>query len=81
MYQRPAVAETQYHQRDSRTLLDFVGANFFPFVFRFLTYLLSCILLLFALRYFVNNAPLLFVCKFRYSLLSRPYLLPVLRIY
>ena len=54
------------------------GANFFPFVFRFLTYLLSCILFLFALRYFVNYAPLLrAVCKFRYSLLSRPYLLPV----
>ena len=58
------------------------GANFFPFVFRFLTYLLSCILFLFALRYFVNYAPLLrAICKFRYSLLSRPYLLPVLRIY
>ena len=55
-----------------------LGQNFFPFVFRFLTYLLSCILLLFALRYFVNYAPLLrAVCKFRYSLLSRPYLLPV----
>ena len=52
--------------------------KFFPFVFCFLTYLLSCILLLFALRYFVNYAPLLrAVCKFRYSLLSRPYLLPV----
>ena len=38
-----------------------VGANFFSFVFRFLTYLLSCILLLFALRYFVNYAPLLYV--------------------
>ena len=51
---------------------------FFPFVFRFLTYLLSCILFLFALRYFVNYAPLLrAVCKFRYSLLSRPYLLLV----
>ena len=63
-------------------LLLFVRANFFPFVFRFLTYLLSCILFLFALRYFVNYAPLLrAVCKFRYSLLSRPYLLPVLRIY
>ena len=50
------------------------GANFFPFVFRFLTYLLSCILFLFALRYFVNYAPLLrAVCKFRYSLLSRPF--------
>ena len=60
----------------------YVGANFFPFVFRFLTYLLSCILFLFALRYFFNYAPLLrAVCKFRYSLLSRPYLLPVLRIY
>ena len=51
-----------------------VGANFFPFVFRFLTYFLSCILFLFALRYFVNYAPLLrAVCKFRYSLLSRPF--------
>ena len=55
-----------------------VGAIFCPFVFRFLTYLLSCILLLFTLRYFVNHAPLLrAVCKFHYSLLSRPYLLPV----
>ena len=59
-----------------------LGQFFFPFVFRFLTYLLSCILFLFALRYFVNYTPLLrAVCKFRYSLLSRPYLLPVLRIY
>ena len=59
-----------------------LGQIFFPFVFRFLTYLLSCILLLFALRYFVNYAPLLrAVCKFCYSLLSRPYLLPVLRLY
>ena len=56
--------------------------KFFPFVFRFLTYFLSCVLFLFALRYFVNYAPLLrAVCKFRYSLLSRPYLSPVLRIY
>ena len=32
----------------------------------------------FALRYFVNYAPLLrAICKFRYSLLSRPYFLPV----
>ena len=55
-----------------------VGAIFFPFVFRFLTYLLSCILFLFAVRYFVNYAPLLrAVCKFRYSLLPRPYFLPV----
>ena len=56
-----------------------VGAIFFPFVFRFLTSLLSCILFLFALRYFVNYAPLLrAVCKFRYSLLSRPpFFLPV----
>ena len=60
-----------------------VGVNFFPFVFRFLTYLLSCILFLFALRYFVNYAPLLSaVCKFRYSLLSGPYLsLVFLRVY
>ena len=51
--------------------------QFFPFVFRFLTYLLSCILFLFALRYFVNYAPLLrAVCKFRYSLLSRPFFSP-----
>ena len=64
------------------TKYDMLGQIFFPFVFRFLTYLLSCILFLFALRYFVNYAPLLrAVCKFRYSLLSRPYLLPVLRIY
>ena len=47
------------------------------FYFRFLTYLLSCILFC-SLRYFVSYAPLLFaVCKFRYSLLPRPYLLPV----
>ena len=59
-----------------------LGQIFFLLVFRFLAYLLSCILFLFALRYFVNYAPLLrTVCKFRYSLLSRPYLLPVLRIY
>ena len=54
-----------------------VGAIFFfffsPFVFRFLTYLLSCILF-FTLRYFVYYAPLLCaVCKFHYSLLPRPY--------
>ena len=50
-----------------------VGANFFPFVFRFLTYLFRCILFLW-LRYFVNYTPLLrVVCKFRYSLLPRPY--------
>ena len=36
----------------------YVRASFFPFVFRFLTYLLlSCILFLFALRYFVNYVP------------------------
>ena len=59
-----------------------VGANIFPFVFRFLTYLLSCILFLFALRYFVNYAPLLrAVCKFRYSLLSRPFFFTSLRVY
>ena len=49
-----------------------LGQFFFPFVFRFPTYSLSCIRFLFALRYFVNYAPLLrAVCKFRYSLLSR----------
>ena len=53
----------------------FVGAICFPFVFRFLTYSLSCIRFLFALRYFVNYAPLLrAVCKFRYSLLSRLFI-------
>ena len=48
--------------------------KFFPFVNSFsYTYLLSCILFLFALRYFVNYPPLLrAVCKFGYSLLSRP---------
>ena len=52
-----------------------LGQFFFPFVFRFLTYLLSCIRFLFALRYFVNYAPLLrAVCKFRYSLLSRLFI-------
>ena len=51
------------------------GKFFFPFVFHFLTYLLSCILFLFALQYFVNYAPLLrAVCKFRYSLLSHLFL-------
>ena len=36
-------------------------------IFSFCTYLLSCILFLFALRYFVNYAPLLrAVCKFSY---------------
>ena len=59
-----------------------LGQIFFLLFFRFLTYLLSCIIFLFALPYFVNYAPLLrAVCKFRYSLLSCPYLLPVLRIY
>ena len=56
-----------------------LGQIFFPFVFRFLTYLTCyCVFFfLFALRYF-NYAPLLrAVCKFRYSLLSRPYFLPV----
>ena len=54
------------------------GKFFFVLFFRFLAYLLSCIPLLFALRYFVNYAPLLrAVCKFRYSLLSRPHLLLV----
>ena len=62
-----------------RTLdIGYVGGKFFPFVLGFLTYLLSCILFLFALRYFVNYAPLLrAICKFRYSLLSRPYFLAV----
>ena len=56
-----------------------VGQIFCPFVFRFLTYLLSCIRFLFALRYFVNYAPLLrAVCKFRYSF---AYLLSVLGVY
>ena len=55
-----------------------VGAIFFPFVFRFLIYLLSCSLFLFALRYFVNYAPLLrAVCKFGYSLLSPPFFVEV----
>ena len=52
----------------------YVGQIFIPFVFRFLTYLLSCILFLFALLYFVNYVPLLrAVCKFRDSLLSLFY--------
>ena len=52
-----------------------LGQIFFPFVFRFLTYSLSCIRFLFALGYFVNYAPLLrAVCKFRYSLLSRLFI-------
>ena len=44
-----------------------VGANF-SLLFSFsYTYLLSCILFLLALRYFVNYAPLLrAVCKFSY---------------
>ena len=44
-----------------------VGANF-PLLFSFpYTYLLSCILFLFALRHFVNYAPLFCaVCKFSY---------------
>ena len=67
---------TTFHLQNNN--INTVGAIFFTFVFRFLTNLLSCILLLFALWYFVNYAPLLrAVCKFRYSLLSRPYLLPV----
>ena len=48
-----------------------VGANF---SFGFHTYLLSCIIFPFALRYFVNYAPWLrAVCKFGYSLLSRAF--------
>ena len=44
--------------------------NFFLLFSFSYTYLLSCILFLFALRYFVNYAPLLrAVCKFGYSLL------------
>ena len=44
-----------------------VGANF-PLLFSFpYTYLLSCILFLFALRHFVNYTPLFCtVCKFSY---------------
>ena len=62
----------------SLTFLHASWGKFFSFVFRFLTYLLSCILFLYALRYFVNYAPLLrAVCKFRYSLLSHPFFLPV----
>ena len=46
------------------------------------TYLLSYILFLFALRYFVNYAPSLrSVCKFGYSLLSRPFFYQSLRVY
>ena len=48
--------------------------QFFSFVFIF-SHLLSCIIFLFALLYFVNYAALLrAVCKFGYSLLSRPFL-------
>ena len=44
------------------------------FSFGFHTYLLSCIISPFALRYFVNYAPWLrAVCKFGYSLLSRAF--------
>ena len=51
-----------------------VGANFFLLFSFSHTYLLTCIIFLFALRYFVNYAPLLgAVCKFGYSLLSRPF--------
>ena len=54
-----------------------VGANFFPLVSLSNSYLLWCILFLFALLYFVNYAPLLrAVCKFGYSLLSAPLFLP-----
>ena len=44
-----------------------VGANF-PLLFSFpYTYLLSCILFLFAIRYFVNYSPsFCAVCKFSY---------------
>ena len=51
----------------------YVGANFYSFCVSF-SHLLSCILFLFALRYFVNYVPLLrAVCKFRDSLLSLFY--------
>ena len=46
----------------------------------FFVFSLTCYRVFFtvSLRYFVSYAPLLFaVCKFRYSLLPRPYLLPV----
>ena len=46
----------------------------------FFVFSLTCyrVFFFFSLRYFVNYAPLLrAVCKFRYSLLSRPYFLPV----
>ena len=73
----------KYNPRNINVIINFkyvvLGQFFFLlFFFCFLTYLLSCILLLLALRYFVNYAPLLrAVCNFRYSLLSRPYLLPI----
>ena len=65
-----------HHHSHTISIIFSVGANF-SFCFRFLT-LVIVYSFCFALRYFVNYAPLLrAVCKFRYSLLSRPYLLPV----
>ena len=59
-----------------------VGANFFLLFSFSYTYFLSCIIFLCALRYFVNYTPLLrAVCKFGYSLLSRPYFTRVASVY
>ena len=55
-----------------------LGQIFFPVCFSFSHLLVIVFLFLFPLRYFVNYAPLLrAVCKFRYSLLSRPFFSPV----
>ena len=59
-----------------------LGQFFFLLFSLSYTYLLSCILFLFALLYFVNYAPLLrALCKFGYSLLSPPFFTRVLRVY
>ena len=55
-----------------------VRANFFPLCFSFFSLICLGVFFFFSLRYFVNYAPLLCaVCKFRYSLLPRPYFIAV----
>ena len=49
------------------------GKFLFPFVFRFLTYLLSCILFFRSGILFITLPLSCAVCKFRYNLLPRPY--------
>ena len=50
-----------------------LGQILFPFVFRFLTYLLSCILFFRSGILFITLPLSCAVCKFRYNLSPRPY--------